>query len=77
MLLSTENGFFENIWFDKKFKEKNLLNVYCTSAPGDAVHAYQNTTHSLGTMIFKADTIEEMQEITNNIQSYYRVIVKK
>lgn len=53
------------------------MNVYCTSAPGDAVHAYQNTTHSLGTMIFKADTIEEMQEITNNIQSYYRVIVKK
>ena len=77
MLLSTENGIFENIWFDKKFKEKNLLNVYCTSTPGDVVHAYQNTTHSLGTMIFKADTIEEMQEITNNIQNYYRVIVKK
>ena len=36
----------------------------------------QNTTHSLGTILFKADTVEEMIEITDNIEKYYQVIVE-
>ena len=75
MILSTESGSFKDIWFDEKFKNKNLLDVYCTSRPGDPVHAYQNTTHSLGTILFKANSIEEMEKITSNIQNYYKVEV--
>ena len=76
MLLSTVSGTFKEIWFDETFRAKNLLEVYCTKQPGEEVHAYQNTTHSLGTILFKADNIEEMMEITGNIQKYYRVIVE-
>lgn len=76
MILSTESGKFEDIWYEEKFRERNLLATYCTYKKGDVVHAYQNTTHSLGTILFKAETIEEMLEITNHIEKYFRVVVR-
>lgn len=75
MIYSTVSGNYNGIWFDQKFKENNLLDVYCTYKQGQRVSAYQNTTHSLGTILFKANSMDEMLELTNNIQKYYRVIV--
>ena len=59
MILSKQTGVFKEIHFDEKFKKNNLLDVYCTANAGEEVFAYQNTTHSLGTILFKADTVEE------------------
>lgn len=73
MILSKKSGAFRELWFDEDFRKNNLLEVHCTAKPGDAVHAYQNTTHSLGTILFKANSVEEMVKITDNIESYYRV----
>lgn len=75
MILSTVSGKFSKLWFDEKFEKNNLLDVYCTYNKGDTVTAYQNTTHSLGTIIFKASSLDEMIEITNNIEKYYKVVV--
>lgn len=75
MIYSTEEGSFRGIWFDEKFKHNNLLNVYCTYDIGDKVEAYRNTTHSLGTLIFKADSIEEMKDITEHMDKHYKVMV--
>lgn len=75
MILSTVSGKFKGIEFDKEFKENNLLDVYCTHKDGDTVIAYKNTTHSLGTIIFKADSVREMINLTNNIEKYYKVVV--
>ncbi len=76
MIYSTLSGKYNGIWFDEDFKKNNLLDVYCTYSNGDEVTAYKNTSHSLGTILFKADSIEEMKEITDNIEKYYRVVVK-
>lgn len=76
MIYSTESGRFKDINFERRFKEKNLLNVYCTAEAGDYVHEYQNTSHSLGTIIFKADSMQEMIDITNNMSQYYKVEVE-
>jgi len=76
MIYSTLSGKYDGIWFDEDFKKNNLLDVYCTYSNGDEVTAYKNTSHSLGTILFKADSIEEMKEITDNIEKYYRVVVK-
>ena len=75
MILSTVSGKFKGIEFDKEFEKNNLLDVYCTYKDGDVVTAYKNTTHSLGTIIFKADSVCEMINITNNIEKYYKVVV--
>ena len=76
MILSTVSGTFKGILFDEDFKNNNLLEVHCTYEAGDQVTAYQNTEHSLGTILFKADNIEEMIEITSNIDKYYQVEVE-
>ena len=75
MIMSTVSGTFKEIWFDETFKKENLLEVHCTYQPGDQVTAYQNTTHSLGTILFKAQSEEEMIHITKNIYKYYEVKV--
>lgn len=75
MIFSTQSGKFRGLWFDERFQKHNLLDVYCTYREGDEVTAYQNTTHSLGTILFKADSLEEMLEITNNMEQYYKVVV--
>lgn len=77
MIYSTESGKYKGIWFDEKFKRDNLLEVHCTYEIGDEVTAYKNTTHSLGTIIFKASSIAEMKEITSNMSKYYKVEVEK
>lgn len=76
MILSTVSGKFKEIWFDETFKKNNLLEVHCTYMPGDQVTAYQNTTHSLGTILFKAKSWDEMIQLTAYIEKYYRVIVE-
>ncbi len=76
MILSTESGSFDGIWFEPEFEKNNLLKVYCTCNEGEKVHAYQNTTHSLGTILFKANSIDEMIKITSDMQNYYKVKVK-
>lgn len=77
MIYSTTSGIYNGIWFDECFEKNNLLEVHCTYNIGDKVTAYQNTTHSLGTILFKADSIEEMKEITNNMEKYYKVITEE
>lgn len=74
MLLSKVSGKFNSIWMTDEFRDNNLVDVYCTHAVGDDVHAYQNTTHSLGTILFKAESLEEMLRITQEPECYFRVV---
>ena len=76
MIYSTQSGKYKGIWFDESFKKNNLLDVYCTYNEGDDVTAYQNTSHSLGTILFKAESVEKMIEITDNMEKHYKVIVE-
>ena len=75
MIMSRVGGSFKGIEFDKKFETNNLLDVYCTAKNGDEVKPYKNTTDSLGTILFKADNIEEMKRMTSNMQEMYQVLV--
>lgn len=75
MILSKKSGVFKKLWFDPEFEKNSLLGVYCTYNPGDVVTAYQNTSHSLGTILFSAASLAEICEITNHIEKYYKVIV--
>ena len=77
MILSTESGRFVGLWFDDRFKKNNLMEVYCTCEPGEPVEAYRNTSHSLGTILFKASNVDEMRAITDDIDRYVRVLVDR
>jgi len=73
MIMSHAEGTFKRIKFDKQFEENNLLDVYCTAKPGESVRAYRNTTDSMGTILFKAESVEEMINITSNMDKYYTI----
>ncbi len=75
MIMSTVSGKFKDLWFDEEFRKKNLLEVHCTAIEGDEVHTYRNTSHSMGTILFKADSLDEMMNLTSNIMKYYKVEV--
>lgn len=76
MIYSISSGRFKKLDFASSFKHDNLLEAHCTAIPGDVVHAYKNTSHSLGTILFKAQSIDEMIAITSNMQDYYKVVVR-
>lgn len=71
MILSKKSGKFKGIWFDPDFEKNNLMDVFCTCKRGDLVSAYKNTSHSLGTILFKAKSLDEIIRITNNIIKLY------
>lgn len=73
MIISKQTGVFKRLVFDPGFEKNNLLETYCTSKEGDQVYAYQNTSHSLGTILFKADSMEQMLSIVDNIDKCYEV----
>ena len=75
MIMSRAGGHFKGIEFEKGFEKNNLLDVYCVAHQGDDVRPYKNTTDSLGTIIFKADSVDEMIKITSNMHEYYQVLV--
>lgn len=76
MILSKESGCFKELWFEPSFQRDNLLEEHCNCKVGDLVCAYRNTSHSLGTILFKAESLERIKEITENIGKYYKVILE-
>lgn len=76
MLLSKNSGKFQEIWMKETFRSKNLLEVHCTYEVGDDVQAYQNTAHSLGTILFKANSLDEIMRITKNPEAYFKIVVE-
>lgn len=76
MILSKQSGVFDKLWFDPKFEKNNLIDVYCTYKKGDKVTAYHNTSHSLGTIVFRADSLEELTRICCSIEQCYKVILE-
>lgn len=76
MILSTISGKYKRIDFEPQFRMNNLVDIYCTAEEGQKVRAYRNTTDSLGTIIFKADTVQKMEEITKDMNKYYKVVVE-
>jgi hypothetical protein len=76
MILSTKSGIFKDLVFESDFEKNNLLEIHCTAKKGDRVEAYRNTSHSLGTILFRASSVKSMIEITANMEKYYHVEVE-
>ena len=76
MIYSTRCGKFKQLVFDTEFEKNNLLEANCNAVLGEDIHAYQNTSHSIGTIIFKTSSLEEMLRITADLSKYYRVEVE-
>ncbi|WP_456383347.1 ATP-grasp domain-containing protein [Hydrogenimonas sp.] len=74
MLHSIEDGIVKEIWYSDEIR-KNILEEHIFVRPGDEVKKFDGSHHTLGTMIMKFDSLDEMLEKMDNMEKYLKVIV--
>lgn len=75
MVHALENGTFKSLWLSERIKPKIIeQDIYVK--PGDAVKKYLGSNDTLGTMIFRFDSMEEMLDMVDNMGRDIRVVVE-
>jgi len=74
MVHSLESGVFKDLWLSERVKPK-IVEQEIWVSPGEPVERYLGSNHTLGTMILKFDSMEEMLEMVDNMENDIRVIV--
>lgn len=75
MIHSDRGGIMKDIWIDEDFREKNIVEFEMHYKNGDEVSAFTGSNGTLGTMILKFDSKEEMLMKMDNMSNWVKVIV--
>lgn len=75
MVHSLQNGVVKDIWYSDEIKN-NILEENIFVKQGDKVNKFDGSNHTLGTMIMKFESQDEMLEKMDNMEKYFRVIVE-
>lgn len=75
MLHAMEDGKVNNIWFSDEIK-RNIVYKNIFIHTGDEVKKFDGSNHTLGTMIMKFQSQEEMLEKMDNMEKYLKVITE-
>lgn len=77
MLHSQSEGELEEVWMDDAFREKNLVEYSMSYKKGDMVESFTGSNGTLGTMILKYDSMDEMLDKMDHMERWVKVITKK
>lgn len=75
MVHSLVNGTFKELWLSERVKPK-IIEQEIYAKPGDKVKKYLGSNDTLGTMILKFDSMEEMLDMVDNMEHDIRVITQ-
>ncbi|CDS55283.1 Phosphoribosylglycinamide synthetase, ATP-grasp (A) domain protein [Polaromonas sp. CG9_12] len=75
MVHSLKSGTFKELWLSDQIKAK-IIEQDIWVKPGDKVNKYLGSNDTLGTMILKFDSMEEMLEMVDNMERDIRVVVQ-
>ena len=75
MVHSLQNGVVKEIWYSDEIKN-NILEENIFVKRGDKVSKFDGSNHTLGTMIMKFESQDEMLEKMDNMEKYLKVIVE-
>lgn len=75
MLHALEDGKVKEIWYSNEIKQ-NIIQETIYTRPGEKVHKFNGSNHTLGTMIMKFETQEEMLHKMDNMENYLKVVVE-
>jgi biotin carboxylase len=75
MLHAIEDGIVDEIWYSDEIKA-NIVEESIFIQSGDEVKKFDGSNHTLGTMIMKFESEEEMLEKMDNMEKYLKVLVK-
>ena len=73
MVHSLQSGRFKELWLSDCIKP-NIIEQELWVKPGDEVEKYLGSNHTLGTMILKFDSAEEMLDRVDNMEHDIRVV---
>lgn len=76
MLHAIEDGMVKEIWYSDEIKE-NIVEENIFIEIGDEVKKFDGSNHTLGTMIMKFNSQEEMLEKMDNMEKYLKVSIAK
>ncbi len=77
MVHSDKGGILKEVWVDEEFRRNNLVEFDMLYKPGDEITAFTGSNGTLGTMIVKYASQEEMLEkMDSNMSKWVKVIVE-
>lgn len=76
VLHSNHSGIFDKLYVNPDFEEKNLIELNLTVKENDEVPKFSGSGCSLGIMILKFDSEDEMHLKMNNMSDYVKVLLK-
>ncbi len=76
MAHSNETGLYDGIEYQKEFGEKHLVDYVTDTRLGDPIHKYRDAQDCVGELILKYDSQEEMFDIINNMDKYFKIKTK-
>jgi biotin carboxylase len=75
MLHALQDGKVKEIWYSNEIRN-NILEENIFVKKGDMVNKFDGSNHTLGTMIMKFESQDEMLEKMDNMEKYLKVIVE-
>ena len=76
MAHSNETGLYDGIEYGKDFGEKHLVDYVTDTQLGDPVHKYRDAQDCVGELILKYESQEQMFDIIENMDRYFRIKTK-
>lgn len=76
MAHSNETGIYDGIEYEKNFGEKHLVDYVTDTQLGDPVHKYRDAQDCVGELILKYENKEEMFDIIENMDRYFKIRTK-
>lgn len=76
MAHSNETGLYDGIEYGKEFGEKHLVDYVTDTQLGDPVHKYRDAQDCVGELILKYESKEEMFDIIENMDRYFKIKTK-
>lgn len=73
MIHSQTPGILKEVWIDEEFKEKNIVEFEMMFKPGEKIEAFTGSNGTLGTMILKFDSEDEMLEKMDHMERWVQV----
>lgn len=76
ILHADKSGTFKKLKMTDDFKQKNVQQIDLWVKEGDKVNAFIGANDSLGTLVLKFDTNEELEKVLHNQKEYFQVEVE-
>lgn len=76
MAHSNETGLYDGIEYEKDFGEKHLVDYVTDTQLGDPIHKYRDAQDCVGELILKYESQEQMFDIIENMDRYFKIKTK-